>query len=606
MYNNKKYHYSKHEPLIPSYISEQIITLRGGRQLFIDNYLFDNLVNCEIKYYSAEKYFNNPVLSPNSSEKRWAAPTMDSIIWDPYSKHFKMWYSSALQTKLAISDNGIDWFKPYIINKQEQSILPCCSKCKVNYKKYKGNNNFLVTLGGCQNGKGRGSVTQILDRKEKNRNNIFKMIFGHCHNLNICISKDGINWELSKEKSGWGGGSPWYLCYNPFKKKYVYTFRDNLPHINLTRVNRFKEITNLTDKWCKWNKQMSYGGAGFRDIKEEDPQITIVADKYDKSITSRIPGIYCASMVAYESISLFFMTVYQGQHDNKNKSCELYIGYSRDGIQYSRQTVNRKPFINESKASIGKKKESYVIMCGGNILIVDEKIYLYIFNYDQILKENNTYLYTIRRDGFASISSINDKESIILTKTLIINGEYLFVNYDNHDVGYLYIELLDENNNILQNYSKEDCDIIKTDSTKIKVKWKKKGKINSEDIKNLKIKFYFIGSLYSFWFSNDETGESNGFIGNGGPDYDYYSDSKKTDKLNITRFSNIEITIKKNDEFEKIIYCLHDCATKINKFKKRVDECGIILNYKNINDTDISLDIDLKYKFKIMDVKLIL
>lgn len=115
-------------------------------------------------------------------------------------------------------------------------------------------------------------------------------------------------------------------------------------------------------------------------------------------------------------------------------------------------------------------------MCGGNILIVDEKIYLYIFNYDQILKENNTYLYTIRRDGFASISSINDKESIILTKTLIINGEYLFVNYDNHDVGYLYIELLDENNNILQNYSKEDCDIIKTDSTKIKVKWKKREK----------------------------------------------------------------------------------------------------------------------------------
>lgn len=134
----------------------------------------------------------------------------------------------------------------------------------------------------------------------------------------------------------------------------------------------------------------------------------------------------------------------------------------------------------------------------------------------------------------------------------------------------------------------------------------KKGKINSENIKNLKIKFYFIGSLYSFWFSNDETGESNGFIGNGGPDYDYYSDSKKTDKLNITRFSNIEITIKKNDEFEKIIYCLHDYATTINNFKKREDECGIILNYKNINDTDISLDIDLKYKFKIMDVKLIL
>jgi len=518
MYNHIKYHYSNHEPLIPDYMSEKIITLKEGRQLFVDDYLINELTNCEKKYYSAEKHFKNPILAPLSNENNYCGPNMDSIIWDPYSKHFKMWYSTdqmPAQTKFAISDNGIDWFRPMIINKKEQWYLPCCSKCRGRDKHLAGVNNFLVQAGGCQNGKGRGDCSQILDRKETNRSKIFKMVWGHCHNLHICISKDGINWKLCEEKSGWGGGSPWYLCYNPFKKKYVYTFRDNLPHVNMTRVNRFKEIENITDKWPQWNKQESYGGRGFTNIKKEDPQITVVADKYDITISkARIPGIYCNNLVAYESISLFLMSVFQGEYNTGfNKKVEIFLGYSRDGSQYTRPTKNRKPFICESNKPNNQKTETYLVPCGGNILLIDEKIYIYALNHDQTLKQVNTYLYTLRRDGFASITNINNKEAILLTKPLVVNGEYLFVNFDNHTKGYLYVELLDEYNNILEGFSKDTCKAIKKNSTKIKINWIKDDKINSET--KIKIKFYFIGSLYSFWFSDNETGESNGFIGNG-------------------------------------------------------------------------------------------
>jgi len=608
MYNNIAYHYSRHEPLVPSYMSEKVITLKAGRQLFVDDYLIDELTNCEKKYYSAEKNVKNPVLIPDLNECNFSAPNMDSVIWDPYSKHFKMWYSmeeAPIPTKFAISDNGVDWFKPIIINKKkENGYLPCCSACKNKYKDYKGTNNFLVTLGGCQNGKGRGSSTQILDRKETNRDKIFKMVWGHCHNLNICISKDGINWDLAREKTGWGGGSPWYLCYNPFKKKYVYTFRDNLPHVGLTRINRFKEVENLTDTWPQWNKQESYGGRGFTNIKKEDPQITITADKYDKTISSRIPGIYSTNIEAYESISLFLISVYQGEHSNRNKYVEIYLGYSRDGSQYTRPIKNRKPFICESKEKNNFKKESYLLACGGNILIVDEKIYIYVMNYNQLLKQVNTKLYTLRRDGFASITNINNKEAILLTKPLVINGEYLFVNFDNRTKGYLYVELLDENNNILEGFSKDICKVIKENSTKIKINWIKDSKINSET--KIKIKFYFIGSLYSFWFSDNETGESNGFIGNGGPDYEYYTDSKKTDKLKITKFSNIECTIKHGDKIEKIIYCLDNYAIKLTNYELFDNECGIKVKYINTENKENILNINSPYKISIINVKLIL
>ena len=616
MYNNIVYHSSKHEPLVPSYISEKVITLKDGRHLFVDDYLIHEVTNCEKKYYSAKKNVKNPVLDPDLNENNFSAPNMDSVIWDPYSKHFKMWYTiedAPISTKLAISDNGVDWFKPIIINKKKEiGYLPCCSECKNKYKNYKGSNNFLHTLGGCKNGKGRGSATQIIDRKENNRNKLFKMVWGHCHNLHICTSKDGINWELSEEKTGWGGGSPWYLCYNPFKKKYLYTFRDNLPHVNMTRVNRFKEVENLTDKWPQWNIQEAYGGRGFTNIKKEDPQIAVVADKYDITVSKRIPGIYCNVIIPYESISLFLMSVFQGEHSVRNKSVEIYLGYSRDGIQYTRPIKDRKPFICESKEKNKFKKESYLVTCGGNILFVDEKIYIYVLNYNQILKQVNTYLYTLRRDGFASITNINNKEAILLTKPLIINGEYLFVNFDNETNGYLYVELLDENNNILETYSKNESNIIKQNSTKIKINWIKSNKINKEKHQTIKIKFYFIGSLYSFWFSENETGESNGFIGNGGPDYEYYTDSKETDKLNIKCFSNIEITfqkrMEKNLKTEKVIYCLDDMAVKINNYGLHDNKLGIKVSYTNNKGKDKTIDINLTKQehVKKPNVKLIL
>ena len=61
MYNNIKYHYSKHEPLIPTYMNDKVIKLERGRELFVDDYLIENLTNCDRKYYSAEKYLKKGI-----------------------------------------------------------------------------------------------------------------------------------------------------------------------------------------------------------------------------------------------------------------------------------------------------------------------------------------------------------------------------------------------------------------------------------------------------------------------------------------------------------------------------------------------------------------
>jgi len=224
MYNDIKYHHSKHEPIIPTYMNKEYIILGEGRQLFVDIFLIKKMTNCSINYYQPEKYKNNPILKPNKNENKCASPNMDAIIYDPYSCHFKMWYVVTLKDyphiiKLAISDDGITWYKPIIYNKDIVHYGNSSEKCNILREKLnKTNNNILCLLGCCHNGKGRGSSSQILDMKETNRNKLFKMVWGGCNFLNICESKDGIIWKLSNQKSGWGGGSPWYLNYNPFKK----------------------------------------------------------------------------------------------------------------------------------------------------------------------------------------------------------------------------------------------------------------------------------------------------------------------------------------------------------------------------------------------------
>jgi hypothetical protein len=306
---------------------------------------------------------------------------------------------------------------------------------------------------------------------------------------------------------------------------------------------------------------------------------------------------------------IYFISIYQGQKHGRNKYIECYLGYSRDGKQYYRTTNNRQPFISEDKKSKRNfKKESYVIMAGGNLLIVDEKIFFYVFNYNQNLKEVNTYLYFLRRDGFSSVSTINNDEiSILTTKFLQKKKEqkYLFINYKlNNENDYLQIEVIDENGSIINK-----SDLIKVDSIKHKITWEKELII----LDKFRLKFYFKGNLYSFWFSKNITGESDGFIGNGGQNYEYYSDSIiNKDKLNIIRYSNIEITLEINSKISKYIQCINEYFTNIVSYELITNNTvtNILIKYLSINKIEknivVNCELNNYHNINIISVKKIL
>ena len=209
----------------------------------------------------------------------------------------------------------------------------------------------------------------------------------------IYYSPDGINWTKHPNPGGWLGGSVWYASYNPFKSKYTFTFRDNLPHIHNGRLARYIETNQETDTWGKWDNGK---GNGNKKIQPNDPVPWITADKYDLNYTNRPPGIYCAIPVPYESMMVNLLCVYHSG-DGVSKRCSLHAGFSRDGFHYTRNPDRNYPLIPETKT------KTYTLSTGGNLLIVNDRIFVYyIYKADGKMYCG---VASLRRDGFVSLET---------------------------------------------------------------------------------------------------------------------------------------------------------------------------------------------------------
>lgn len=529
MFNDISYHSSSHEHPDPPYLKNtpDIINITIGRQLFVDDYLIENMYNTK-RIFNPAKHKKDIITPKEKYEGSLTAPLTDSVIYDPFKKIYRMWYvasgSPPFKLCIAESTDGLQWKRKMNIHKncnhpQNIPIIdPCCASCikQVSYWN-KVNHNILGSFGGCKKTLGRGSGSIILDIKEKDPKKRYKLLWGGCREIKIYYSPDGIHW-VKGPTGGFIGGSPWYVSYNPFRGKYIFTMRDNLPHIKLTRLVRYKEVNNLTESWPKWFDVKHYGGVGYKEIKKEHPQILCVADKRDtmKIKCKRIPGLYCAVAVPYESIMIFLMAIYRGG-ETTYKHVDIYIGFSRDGIHYTRYY---KPFIEELD------NYQYLIPTGGNITMFNELLQFYYLSYTRDRLTTKTSVATLRRDGFACIAPINSaEEGWLLTKKVKGNGSYLFINVDVFGKeGYILVELISKKGDIIKRYSKETCNRISKSSTKTPVKWRTAFKIPFNNL-SFRIKFYFYkAKIYSFWISKSEKGASGGYIGSGGKDYNSFKD----------------------------------------------------------------------------------
>ena len=487
-----------------------VVPINVGRQLFVDDFLIGD-TDMERVCHHATMYSGNPVLEP---DREWeytpegspyAAPFSDGIWYDEADGKYKMWYLAgagklykerqSFYTGYAESTDGKHWTKP------AQDILE--------------GTNIVDTAN-------RDAATVWLDKAESDPAKRYKLFnvekAGRGWQITLKYSEDGIHWSEGQAQSGYVGDRT-TAFYNPFLGKWV---------ISLRYANRLdgRSRAYLENE----DPEMAVSLAHHIRNTVKDRNIVYWFSPDDKELTNPdypevMPAIYNFDAIAYESIILGEYSMWKGPEndvcarDNIQKRNELGLGYSRDGFHFYRP--DHSAFMGVDMTDGAWNWGNMQSVNGAPIIVGDS---LYFYSSGRRLNDvywdgyTSTGLATLRRDGFASMDA-DKKGGSLTTVPVSFDGSRLFVNAGARK---LAVEILDSEGNPVPGFTANDCIILKNiDSTKQIISWK--GGSDISFLAGKAVRFRFIltdGSLYSFWVSPWETGESRGYTAGGGPGLD--------------------------------------------------------------------------------------
>lgn len=500
-------HYTERRVLPVPYLENplEVILLGRGRELFVDDFLIASH-SCVRKFHYPEKYADNPVLKPETAlelgmgkHPSCACPKSGGV-WFNYEKRiFQMWYEAGFLGTIcyAESDDGLHWKRPDLdIVSGTNRVLPYGLKCD--------------------------SWTVVHDYYTADPDQRFKMfLMEESPSVSrgmVMTSPDGIHWSLPIATGYTGDRST--MFYNPFTRKWCFSLR-SYDYEPLLRMRDYAEGDDIftASQWgnpaAEGMEKRSVHWAGVDELDHPLPELGIP------------PQLYNLDAVPYESIMLGLFQLHYGP---SNQDCAksgmpkitgLEFAYSRDGFHWWRPDRNC-AILPEAKSSWDR---GYVQSLGNVCTVGEEKITFYFTGFAgnpgggwklSMYENGATGVAFLRRDGFVSLDAEESGE--IVTRKLIFDGGYLFVNLDAPN-GSLKVELLDAGGSVIDGFAAEDCPAVSGDHVKKQIKWK-----NAElfRLSGQQVRFRFLLTccrIYSFWVSKNPGGESNGFLAGGGPDY---------------------------------------------------------------------------------------
>ena len=447
-----------------------VIPIDVGRQLFVDDFLIEK-TDLKRTYHQPEQYANNPVIR--------GRPYSDGVWYDPQDKTFKMWYQSR-GTAYATSPDGIHWERPNL------DVVP-------------GTNTVQTGA--------RDSSTVWLDLEEKDPARRYKMfrsniVVYHFAQYWIHFSADGIHWGDTVVKTGEIGDRS-TVFWNPFRKKWVMSIRGSWFE---PRRRRYWEMDDVVTG-PQWKTDAPLDKATATQGRHAPPW-WIGADPLDlpRKDLMVTPQLYNMDSIAYESLILGFFTIWHGHPEYRQKYNEVKVGFTRDGWSWYRP--DRRPFFAGSD-QYGEWNYGNLQSVGGGVMVMGDRLYMYAGC-------NGTGLYTLRRDGFASMSA-GPEGGALTTRPVRFGGKYLLVNVDAPQ-GELRVEALDEKGQPVAPFTSEKCRPLSVDKTLQAVTWEGAEDLSALSGKVVRFRFHLNnGRLYAFWVTPDKSGASYGYVAAGGP-----------------------------------------------------------------------------------------
>ena len=502
------------EPLPVPYLKTppDVIPINIGRQLFVDDFLIAE-TNLKRQYHKPDPSDIQQVLKPESELEMnqglcpMAAPFNDGVWFDPSDELYKLWYQAGWfdGTALATSKDGIHWQRP------DFDVVP-------------GTNRIDTPRDGYMRDGGLTWIDPLAPDSERYKMFVyFRWADGSAGEL--YSSADGVHWKGPQITSRCGDNTTFF--YNPFLQKYVFSVRvSGRDKQERYRARAYHEDSDFF-KAGQWESEnlIPWARADNLDLPED-------------SIGDRVQ-LYDVNAVAYESIMIGTFAMFYGPQNpvcakiGKPKIIDLQMAYSRDGFHWYRP--DRTGFISCTR-NWGDWNYGYIHAAGGVCLVVEDTLRFYFGTFSgnsPVLKpgetrafeqqnamyaDASTGLATLRRDGFASMDAA-DSPCFLTTRPLLFSGKKLFVNADVKK-GNMKVEVLDENQNVIEPYTKDNCQAVSQDSTIVPVTWR--GAESLQPVAGKPVRFRFSlqkGSLYSFWVSADDSGASGGYVAAGGPGF---------------------------------------------------------------------------------------
>ena len=470
------------------------------RQLFLDDWLLEDLENIEREYEEPVKHPDNPVVKREHPWESLRCELYGSAVWDPEEKRIQLFYStlSTLRperdTKMGYAesrDGGKTWDKP-----------------KLDIFLWEGKKTNIVWPGRYQvHGP---SVFRDPDDPDPARR--YKMLTadygGEDHpeaplavqkgrpGIDVAFSPDGINWTacpgnpvISDFKSDTGQSAFW----DPESGRYIayVRLRPKPRHVGRMESEDFENWTL--------------------------PQRVYVPGPEDNE---RGWEYYSMSVTPYEGIYVGLVWIFPPETgkdpDSDTPATWPELVVSRDSYSWKRVCLGT-PFLSVGPPGSFDRR---MIRTASSFLVLDDRILLFYSGcpYAHISEaiRFDIGLATLRRDGFVALvdshgGSANPSGNpygmwgTVTTKPLLFDSGRLRINAkmvppEVHRDSFIKAELLDDRGRPVGGYGLNSCNPFRGDSTDTCLSWNGRTTIPSGRGKGLRLRFVLKNAkLYSFW-----------------------------------------------------------------------------------------------------------
>lgn len=429
--------------------ADEPIRMGNGTRIFVDDQLIAHRSGV-VRHTHACQKLPQPVLVP---EKPWEGKGDDqrvyiygTVLYDPTTQSFRMWYNRLSRLLYATSRDGIDWERP--------------SLGGVDFQGSRQNNNVLVGL---------HSPSVVYDQRESDPAKRYKLLgcgTAQGPGYYAAFSADGLRWQMYPKNPVLAGSDTCTLAQDPVTGEYLAFHKLHRTHRGHSRRLVYLATSRDMQEWSK-------------------PTLVMAPDEVDDRQTEAEGGrwseFYNMSAFPYGGQWLGLVTHFRysglptrkgpGQSDNDGP-IDVQLVHSRDGRQW-RRLEDRSPVIPNGPYAYDA---GCILGVANAPVAVGDELWLY---YTAITtthggclpeKQITIALAKWRRDGFVSLDAGNEP-GIVETVLVEPAGNRLVINA-NASKGRLVVEVLDAQGKPLGGYSREDCVELSSDRVRHEVGWK--------------------------------------------------------------------------------------------------------------------------------------